>query len=843
MNPRLKSYRIVIVAGIGLLILLLTIMAIDIAAQLRNLSAAEDDNAQWSISQLEIEFANLQVVLSKPPQNGTYEDPDIKLHLDVALSRLGVITAGRTKALFSENEKAQNLTASISRFSEQAILVADQTGPLTEERIQKLRQLTQDIRPNIRALALLGVEIDAVRSDAQRAALSRQLSQTGGTAISLILLMGVLMLLLDQLLLRAAARDAQLFASSELLKSTISASLDAIITATDQGEIIEFNVAAERVFGWSRDEILGQKMEDTIIPPRMREAHTSGMARFLATGVPRVVGGGRVELFAVRKTGEEFPVELNITSVTDQGRTRFVAYIRDISDRKIDEQKLIDARDRAEHADKAKSQFLTVMSHEMRTPLNGIMGILDLLQTTKLTKKQTRYARIATASSEILLGHTNEALDITRIETGSFHLSPQNFDLFALISSLVEVLEPLAHEKGLTISVQMDEAMRTEFFGDSNRIRQILANLIGNAVKFTSKGGISINVTGIHGASQTSLRISVIDTGIGIPANLQEQVFEDFITLAASEGRQSRGDGLGLSISRRIARKLGGDISVSSTTGIGSTFTLAIPLKRQEVNESDTQTLPARRLVSATCPMRVLVVEDNNVSRNVLHDMLDGLGHHVTEAINGVICLELAAKEKFDLIFMDVSMPEMGGIEATQRLREGNGLNSETRIIGLTAHGQEEFRDAGEKAGMNLFHTKPIRLNALRAILSDTLSSHPLSKAPDALLPDELEDLYSVLGMAKLQATMATFFEELGDFVAALPNQLPTEYTACAEEAHKQKGAAALLGQYQLASRLTDLETHLLQGQPAALDRWALELSRLATESQAQFDMAIRQKP
>ncbi|CAN0602888.1 unnamed protein product, partial [Ectocarpus sp. 12 AP-2014] len=217
----------------------------------------------------------------------------------------------------------------------------------------------------------------------------------------------------------ADQRDAELNASTARLGSTVEASLDAIVTANEAGEIVEFNTSAESIFGWSRDEILGQTMDTTIIPHHHRAAHAAGMDRYLATHDPHVLDAGRVELSALRKSGEEFPVELNITSVQSATGELFIAYLRDISVRKINEQKLIDARDKAEAMDRAKSQFLAVMSHEMRTPLNGILGVLDLMRQTKLTKKQDHYARVASASGEILLEHVNEALDITRIELGS----------------------------------------------------------------------------------------------------------------------------------------------------------------------------------------------------------------------------------------------------------------------------------------------------------------------------------------------------------------------------------------------------------------------------------------
>ncbi|SMX38244.1 hybrid sensor histidine kinase/response regulator [Octadecabacter ascidiaceicola] len=839
MKTRLRGYRTVIIAGIGLLFLLLMIMGFGLYSQLSDLATADDDNTQWSISQLDIEFANLQVALSQQPDSGVYNDRDINLRFDIALSRLGILTSGRSAAFFAGNDSAQMLIASITELADEAIAVVEEPGALTATRVQNLLELTLDIRPDVRKVALLGVDIHAERSIAQRAAFSRQLIRTGSAAILLMILMGGLMLLLDRLLVRAARRDAELLTSSKLLKSTISASLDAIVTSNEAGEIIEYNAAAEDVFGWTRDEIIGLTMKETFIPEHMREAHHAGMNRFLATGVPRVVGGGRVELSALRKTGEEFPVALNITSVADENGTKFIAYIQDISERKINEQKLIDARDRAEQTDKAKSQFLTVMSHEMRTPLNGIMGVLDLLRTTELTEQQDRYSRIAAASSEILLGHINEALDVTRIETGSFHLTPQNFDLESLITSVVEVLEPLAREKQLVMSLRIDNAMRSRFYGDSNRIRQILTNLVGNAIKFTDNGNVTIDVTGIHAASETSLRISIEDTGAGIDATQHEQIFENFVALAHSEGRQSRGDGLGLSISRRIARQLGGDISVQSEVNMGSIFTLAVPLKRQDMRRKSVANTPQTEPHNITHTMHILVVEDNDINRSVLCDLLKGLGHSVTEAINGADCLEQAKKRPFDLIFMDISMPVMDGIEATQRLRTGNGPNMRTHIVGLTAHGYEEYREKGNQAGMSRFHTKPIRLASLRAILSEAATEVSKNESSSAILPSELAELCTMLGKDKVEANVDMFFDEFQSFLAEMRTATPFDDVALEDATHKQIGAASLLGQHELATRLSDLEDIARQGPVKDLGPWASELVEIATRSQAAFTTAI----
>ncbi|MEP3295226.1 MAG: ATP-binding protein [Pseudoruegeria sp.] len=804
MKAGMNRYRIAVLAGIGLLVLLLVNMTIGLLGQLRDLSIAEDDNLQWSISQIDVEFANLNAIISKRLSDPTVADDEIKLRLDIAISRLGILRFGRASILFADGQSFQNLIAPIESFSDQAIAIADKIGPISDSDLLQLRALTENVRPDVRKIALMGVELSAVRNDAQRIEFSRQLTRTGGIAIALLFLMAALMAILDRLLDRAAKRDAALLTSTQLLKSTVAASLDAIVTANDKGQIIEFNDAAEEVFGWRRNEIIGKTMENTIIPQQMRDAHNLGMKRFLAGNAPRVVDGGRVELSALRKSGEEFPIEINITSAQDGGRLKFIAYVRDISERKINEQNLIDARDQAQRTDKAKSQFLAVMSHEMRTPLNGILGVLDLMKTTKMDRQQMRYTDIATASSEILLEHINDALDITRIEAGALQLSEQIFDLPELAHSIVDVLEPLASEKQLTLTLRIDEAMRRGFYGDSNRLRQILTNLIGNAVKFTTHGSIIVHISGIHGPDTSSLRFSVTDTGAGIQADQVEQIFEDFVALAQSEGRQSRGDGLGLSISRKIARQMKGDISVLSELGKGSTFTLTVPMQRKDCGSSLEDDIAENTSVIAKDRLEVLVTEDNNINRKVMRDMLQGLGHSVSEAVNGVECLKQAQTKRFDLIFMDISMPTMGGIEATNRLRTSGGPNAKTRIAGLTAHGIDEFQAQAEYAGMNEFHTKPIRLEKLREILSG-INAHP-SPAPHS---DTLQELCRALGADKVQSIGDEFFSELDKLVKEVDSgHMQDRSEDLAEAAHKIKGAAAILDQEDLETHFTELEQH-----------------------------------
>ncbi len=842
MTSALNRYRIAILAGFGLLVLLLGLMVSNLLSQLSDLSIAEGDDTQWSIAQLDTEFANLNATLSDQLLEGALSDAQIRLRFDIALSRLNIINYGRTGTAFAKNADALPLIKQMNDFSDTVIAYLDQDSAFTPADLDDLRRRVQEIRPVVRKIALLGVTLGAEHTEKGRAEFAAQLARTGGIAIALMVLLVGLLIVLDRLLRRAALRDAKLLTSSKQLASTVAASLDAIITADDAGRIIAFNASAQSIFGWAPEEIIGKTMEETIIPPQMREAHHTGMTRYLQTRTTRVIDKGRVELSALRKSGEEFPVELNITSTQDEQGTTFIAYIRDISGRKINEQKLIDARNRAERTDQAKSQFLRMMSHEMRTPLNGILGVLDLLKTTALTQQQERYVQMATASGEILLEHTNEALDITRIETGSLQLAPQDFYLPEMVEPLVETLEPLAREKNLGMVLQIDASMRRGFIGDSNRIRQILTNLLGNAIKFTDTGHIALTVAGIHGQAVSSVSFTVTDTGAGIAPEHQEQVFDDFVALASGKGRQSRGDGLGLSISRKIAQGMGGDISLHSTVGQGSSFTLTLPLQRGEMTAAQSDPTDAAT-GAARHASRVLLVEDNDVNRKVLTDMLHSMGHEVHEAVNGAECLVKAAQTRFDLIFMDISMPVMDGIEASKRLRREGGLNAATPIVGLTAHGKDEYRDAAYAAGMSFFHTKPIRLTRLQGILSQVLSAErqAATEGTDpALENDSLDVLVEALGRDKVKNVGASFFAELAAYIEQIDEDIfRDDPVGLAEATHKMKGAAALLGQAALEGLLAELEEQARAGGVVDIENQLVALKLCAIESRQGFDAKL----
>ncbi|KAJ55100.1 hypothetical protein ACMU_15200 [Actibacterium mucosum KCTC 23349] len=789
-----------ILAAIGILFFALLVFGSSLARDLRGLARTDTDNIQWTLSQVETELARLGAAVAVARTDPQSQLNTVRFRSDIMLSRLSLLDTGKIGELFAGNAKADDLRGKIQLFGDQLIDVLDQPGALNHAVLPQMAAMVDETAPHVRQLALLGVSVQASQSEQTRAEFSATLLRTGGAAVALLVALVGVLIWLNQSLQHVRRSDSALRLTTRRLSATVAASLDAIVTVDKTGVIRGFNTAAEEIFGWSRNEVIDKPMADVLIPMQYREAHEHGMERFLATGKPVVVDSGRIELSALRKSGEEFPVEINITSARAGGETMLIAYMRDISQRIINEQGLIDARDRAQQADKAKSQFLAVMSHEMRTPLNGILGVLDLLKTTPLSPQQSRYAQIATASGEILLEHVNEALDITRIESGALAMSPSTFQLSSLVHEVVDVLEPLAQEKGLRLSLEIDPAMNRPFRADANRLRQILTNLVGNAIKFTDTGAIGVMVTGVNGPQTTALKIEVQDTGPGISPEDHDLIFQDFTSLADGAGRQTRSDGLGLSISRRIARLMDGDLAVDSTPGQGSVFTLSLPLQRvatapTEPKSTDEATTPD------TASQDILIVEDNAVNRSVLRDMLSQLGHNVFEATNGQEGIESCAARPFALVLMDISMPVLGGIEATQQIRKGTGPNAETPIFGLTAHGSEEYRDRALHAGMTQLFTKPIRLPVLRGILdqSSPAATDNRAKPQGGVDFTVLAELKQVLGHEKLTRTAADFFAETAQSLATLPAVDPSETR---ERLHKIRGAAALLG-------LTGVLTHL----------------------------------
>ena len=384
--------------------------------------------------------------------------------------------------------------------------------------------------------------------------------------------------------------------------------------------------------------------------------------------------------------------------------------------------KLILAKDQAEAGNIAKAQFLANMSHEIRTPLNGIVGALDLLARHDLHPEQITLLHTAISSSETLLGLLNEVLDFSKIEAGGLALAHEPMRFQPVLNSVVDLLSPLAKRKGLRLAVEFDPDLPAWMMGDAGRLRQVLLNLIGNAVKFTDSGHVIVRAKRESGPSDSRpvMVLEVEDTGIGIPPETLPRLFTPFFQVDQSNRRRFGGTGLGLVISKRLSEAMGAELAVESEPGRGSTFTFKLPLEPFFPSPNTLPAEPAAKESPTPLTGRVLLVEDNPINRMLAVAMLNNLGIQPTEAENGLAALQAMEETPFDLVLMDCQMPVMDGFEATRaiRARERGLLAPRTPIIAITANALSGDAERCFQAGMDAYLAKPYTLKALRDMLT-----------------------------------------------------------------------------------------------------------------------------
>jgi len=396
------------------------------------------------------------------------------------------------------------------------------------------------------------------------------------------------------------------------------------------------------------------------------------------------------------------------------GKHHFITFVSDISEQKEKEEKAISSKELAEAANKAKSEFLAVMSHEIRTPLNGVIGFSQILEGMELKPKEKSFVTKIRQSGETLLATINDILSLSKIEAGKIDLEYRAFNIAKAIETSAEIISPKAQERGIYLKTET-EGLPKAIVGDETRIRQIIMNLVGNAVKFTEHGGVTVSAS----YAEEKLQIKVKDTGIGISEENQKKLFQPFSQADSSTTRKYGGTGLGLVICRKLAELMGGTITLQSNEGEGSCFTLKVPAK---IGHAEEEKPTVVKQEEDLLPLSIIVAEDDEVNRLVISEMLKGLGHEIEFAKNGKEALEKSKELRHwaDVILMDMRMPEMDGLEATKAIRNyerGKGLRP-LPIFALTANAMEEDKNKCLEAGMTNYVSKPIDIGVLKKALA-----------------------------------------------------------------------------------------------------------------------------
>ena len=621
---------------------------------------------------------------------------------------------------------------------------------------------------------------------------------------------------LRQMNIELKHRYQELERSQALTDAILQTAPDGIITINSDGVIENLNFSAEHLFGYGPGELIGRNVT-VLMPEPHRSRHSEYIRDHLRTGISHIIGIGR-EVEALKKDGTKIPLYLSVGEVRGEDMVRFTGILHDISDQKVAEEELHEARKTAEKANQAKSEFLANMSHEIRTPMNSILGFSQILLDEELSAEQRDAVETVKRSADRLLNLINEILDLSKIEADSIVLEEVPFSLESLVLEAIELIRPRAEEK--PVEIRYDLRVGSPWvIGDPLRVRQVLLNLLTNAIKFTEQGEILTTVKTVEETEdRVSVEVVVSDTGVGIPKDKLDSIFEVFTQADGSTTRTYGGTGLGLTISQRLVKKMGGEIKVDSQVGEGATFHFTLWLKkgppdsdldeRPTVQEGLTETQGMER------GLKILLAEDDLANQKMTMLMLEKMGHSVELAEDGARAVEMARSRTYDIILMDMQMPVMGGLEATEELRQAK---VKTPIVAMTASTMKGDRERFLKAGMDDYIAKPIKKRVLHEALNRHAGQKPVPETPDpdyVTLPP-VETIAEDLGLDQEQywEILAGFIDDKKKDMEDLAGGLARGDTKLvAQLAHKIKGSALNLRLDSLAKPAANIEKAAKEG-------------------------------
>ena len=524
--------------------------------------------------------------------------------------------------------------------------------------------------------------------------------------------------------------EGHLRLSEGKLHSIFKSVPEAIVVADSKGQIVQCNDATAAIFGYSMEALMGQRI-NLLMPAAENEQHDQYMQAYLTTGRKKLMNQPRV-MRGRRHDGSMFPVRLTISETHLENEHFFVGVMQDFTAIQSAQDLLVEAKDKAEQANRMRGEFLANMSHEIRTPMNGIVGMTELALETASPELQKEYLTLARDSANHLLQIINEILDFSKIEAKALELELLEVSPAQLIRHTVRSLEQLARVKGVALLLETSDAVPELVWMDPVRMRQVLTNLIGNAIKFTDQGSVTVKTEVLSAVDDQTvlLRISIIDTGIGFDPERTEALFSPFTQADGSVTRSFGGTGLGLAITRSLLQLMGGYITAEGQPGKGASFVATVPVKT--ISPSSVRALasipsdksePLSPAMAGAPNWSVLLVEDHEINRKLAEIMLQRMGYRYAIAADGQQALERLAEKRFDVVLMDVMMPVMDGVTALRQLRIQEATTGHrTPVLMVTAHAMTGDKERFIAAGADGYVSKPMSQAALQKEITRVLT-------------------------------------------------------------------------------------------------------------------------
>lgn len=797
------------------------------ARKIQGLQSSRVDNIVWTIGQVEVEYLQLELSLKKIELG--VSDPaeaaeEVRRRFNIFYSRIETLLTGPMYRSALEASKSLGMIGALKEQNDRLIAWIDAPDAELIAKATALSDELSDAAKVVRHVSTQGNIFGAAEGEKAR-------KEVGDIMLRLSVVTAVLMVLLAMLaglFFRLSQQNAQRArkhrSTSVRLAEVLGTTPDALIVTDGDGRIDDCNAAAAHLLKLDGEEVIGR----TFLTNLLDQTGKVVPLPFVTTG--RV---SALELDLSAADGTIVPVEVS-QGVAEVGPDRYYVYfLRDISERQKAARALKESRDKALAGQRAKSRFLAVMSHEMRTPLNGILGLVDVMRSngTRSQKDTDHYLDLLQHSGQTLLNHVNDVLDIAHLEADGVTLSEAPFDFEAMMERLMAPMQVAAERRGNQLNLETVPDRLGWFIGDEQRLYQVLMNLVGNAVKYTEKGEVNVIVTTTDrpGGEKVSLEVQVQDTGVGIAEEERDRIFEDFIRIEDNSRARKEGTGLGLGIARRIVEAMGGEIGVESIPGEGSIFWFHVDLIPAQMTASvrkEEEPGPERPVRG----LSVLVVEDIATNRFVLRELLERDGNKVTEAVNGKKGVEAARGTRFDVILMDINMPVMGGIEATRLIRQG-GASRDSRIVAVTAHVFEQDKALFREAGMDAVVSKPVSRKSIRAVLSGEGEIVGEPRKTELLDKVHLSQLLRNLSPDRADKLVSGFLDEAPEVLTALEDADWDDAGNISQRVHALSGAAAIIGAHRFRNALVRLEDSLNNEQPQDLRGWAQLLEALWQET------------